>query len=136
MLFRSNRIRYIDLACCNRLTDTSVQQLATLPKLRRIGLVKCQLISDDSILALARPKVSIGVSCLERVHLSYCVRLTMGVSGLLESVFQEDEQNADQRTGNPRFAQQLPSTHPPQSDWCARYTYRWTFDHHQQSFAM
>lgn len=78
-----NRIRYIDLACCNRLTDNSVQQLATLPKLRRIGLVKCQSITDRSILALARPRVSphpLGVSCLERVHLSYCVNLTMEVS--------------------------------------------------------
>ncbi|KAK1141104.1 SCF ubiquitin ligase complex subunit [Aspergillus melleus] len=81
-----NRIRYIDLACCNRLTDASVQQLATLPKLRRIGLVKCQLITDDSILALARPKVSVGVSCLERVHLSYCIRLTMdGIHALLNN---------------------------------------------------
>jgi F-box and leucine-rich repeat protein GRR1 len=83
-----NRIRYIDLACCNRLTDNSVQQLATLPKLRRIGLVKCQLITDQSILALARPKVSpdpLGTSSLERVHLSYCVNLTMPVS-LLTSV--------------------------------------------------
>ncbi|KAL2014752.1 hypothetical protein VTN00DRAFT_2277 [Thermoascus crustaceus] len=82
-----NRIRYIDLACCNRLTDTSVQQLATLPKLRRIGLVKCQSITDRSILALARPRVSphpLGVSCLERVHLSYCVNLTMeGIHALL-----------------------------------------------------
>lgn len=76
-----NRIRYIDLACCNRLTDASVQQLATLPKLRRIGLVKCQAITDRSILALAKPRIShpLGISCLERVHLSYCVNLTMEV---------------------------------------------------------
>jgi F-box and leucine-rich repeat protein GRR1 len=74
-----NRIRYIDLACCNRLTDHSVQQLATLPKLRRIGLVKCQAITDLSILALARPRLghTPSVSSLERVHLSYCVQLKM-----------------------------------------------------------
>ncbi|CAL5867420.1 uncharacterized protein PFLUO_LOCUS1639 [Penicillium psychrofluorescens] len=71
-----NRIRYIDLACCNRLTDTSVQQLATLPKLRRIGLVKCQSITNKSIVALARPKSNYPVtSSLERVHLSYCTQL-------------------------------------------------------------
>lgn len=77
-----NRIRYIDLACCSRLTDRSVQQLATLPKLRRIGLVKCQLITDASILALARPAQEnpVSFSSLERVHLSYCVNLTMIVS--------------------------------------------------------
>ncbi|KAF7589447.1 SCF ubiquitin ligase complex subunit [Aspergillus hancockii] len=84
-----NRIRYIDLACCNLLTDASVQQLATLPKLRRIGLVKCTLITDHSISALARPKVSpypSGVSSLERVHLSYCVKLTMpGIHALLNN---------------------------------------------------
>jgi F-box and leucine-rich repeat protein GRR1 len=77
-----NRIRYIDLACCNRLTDQSVQQLATLPKLRRIGLVKCQAITDLSILSLANPPRSghPSVSNLERVHLSYCVSLSMEVS--------------------------------------------------------
>ncbi|KAL4975018.1 hypothetical protein BDW66DRAFT_160791 [Aspergillus desertorum] len=83
-----NRIRYIDLACCSRLTDRSVQQLATLPKLRRIGLVKCQLITDASILALARPAQDHSVPCssLERVHLSYCVNLTMvGIHALLNS---------------------------------------------------
>lgn len=77
-----NRIRYIDLACCSHLTDASVQQLATLPKLRRIGLVKCHAISNTSIFALARPKISphpLGVSSLERVHLSYCGNLTMEV---------------------------------------------------------
>ncbi|KAI9720889.1 MAG: hypothetical protein M1812_002728 [Candelaria pacifica] len=89
-----NRIRYIDMACCHRLTDSSVQQLATLPKLRRIGLVKCQAITDKSIEALASAKhsshrhpwggVSMGLSCLERVHLSYCQHLTLaGIHQLL-----------------------------------------------------
>ena len=77
-----NRIRYIDLACCNRLTDTSVQQLATLPKLRRIGLVKCQAITNDRIAAFAYPTRSnhSTLSNLERVHLSYCTLLDMAVS--------------------------------------------------------
>ncbi|KAI9679878.1 MAG: SCF ubiquitin ligase complex subunit [Caeruleum heppii] len=85
-----NRIRYIDLACCHRLTDVSIQQLATLPKLRRIGLVKCQSITDRSILALATARIGPGmihhgVSSLERVHLSYCVHLTLqGVRELLK----------------------------------------------------
>ncbi|PYI17812.1 hypothetical protein BO99DRAFT_423685 [Aspergillus violaceofuscus CBS 115571] len=84
-----NRIRYIDLACCTRLTDASVQQLATLPKLRRIGLVKCANITDNSILALAGPKAShhsAGISSLERVHLSYCTLLTLrGIHALVNS---------------------------------------------------
>ena len=113
-----NRIRYIDLACCVRLTDQSVQELATLPKLRRIGLVKCTLITDRSISALARPKASShsSISSLERVHLSYCVNLTMPVSRPIGqcSLPRIDCLTCD--TGNPRSTQQLSSTHPPQSD--------------------
>ncbi|KAK4153064.1 hypothetical protein C8A00DRAFT_34246 [Chaetomidium leptoderma] len=88
-----NRIRYIDLGCCTHLTDDSVTRLATLPKLKRIGLVKCASITDASVIALAnanrRPRMrrdmhgmlipgeySSSQSCLERVHLSYCTNLT------------------------------------------------------------
>jgi len=86
-----NRIRYIDLACCTNLTDASVTQLATLPKLKRIGLVKCGHITDQSIYALAKskqgnlggPKVP---SSLERVHLSYCITLSLkGITALLNN---------------------------------------------------
>ncbi|KAK2738187.1 SCF ubiquitin ligase complex subunit [Myotisia sp. PD_48] len=80
------RIRFIDLACCNRLTDNSVQHLATLPKLRRIGLVKCHAISDRGILALAKPRPlqHPSISSLERVHLSYCLNLSLeGIHTLL-----------------------------------------------------
>ena len=85
-----NRIRYIDLACCARLTDASVQELAKLPKLRRIGLVKCHNISDMSIFALAkaprrRPVKPVAPSLLERVHLSYCLHLTLA-AGNLQSI--------------------------------------------------
>ncbi|KAK3904870.1 SCF E3 ubiquitin ligase complex F-box protein grrA [Staphylotrichum tortipilum] len=88
-----NRIRYIDLGCCTNLTDDSVTKLASLPKLKRIGLVKCANITDASVIALAnanrRPRMrrdphgnlipveySTSQSCLERVHLSYCTNLT------------------------------------------------------------
>lgn len=89
-----NRIRYIDLGCCTNLTDYSVERLALLPKLKRIGLVKCSSITDESVFALAeaayRPRVRreasgmfVGgeycASILERVHLSYCVNLTLKV---------------------------------------------------------
>lgn len=99
-----NRIRYIDLACCSNLTDNSVTKLAGLPKLKRIGLVKCAGITDRSIYALAMGEAgknsggrrearegrghghgrghhgSNGGSVLERVHLSYCTNLTLDVS--------------------------------------------------------
>ncbi|KAF7728054.1 SCF ubiquitin ligase complex subunit [Apophysomyces ossiformis] len=69
------RIRYLDLACCSQLTDRSVIELATLQKLKRIGLVKCNNITDNSIYALTN-HVRIANS-LERVHLSYCIKLTV-----------------------------------------------------------
>lgn len=94
-----NRIRYIDLGCCMHLTDASIMQLATLPKLRRIGLVKCSLITDESVFALANAhrtrraaaelarhphlkdhidgRPSHHTNSLERVHLSYCINLTL-----------------------------------------------------------
>ncbi|KAI1390549.1 RNI-like protein [Hypoxylon trugodes] len=88
-----SRIRYIDLGCCVHLTDESVVQLARLPKLKRIGLVKCSNITDDSMYALAganrhaqsRRNAAGGTSrrheyhtgSLERVHLSYCTNLTL-----------------------------------------------------------
>jgi F-box and leucine-rich repeat protein GRR1 len=91
-----NRIRYIDLGCCVNLTDESVMQLATLPKLRRVGLVKCSAITDRSVLALAHASPrSHGTSyshdnrsSLERVHLSYCTNLTLNVriSTLLKGI--------------------------------------------------
>ncbi|KAI0884079.1 RNI-like protein [Annulohypoxylon maeteangense] len=88
-----NRIRYVDLGCCIHLTDESVIQLARLPKLKRIGLVKCSSITDESMYALAganRPSQSrrnttgttarrheYHTGSLERVHLSYCTNLTL-----------------------------------------------------------
>lgn len=70
------RLQYIDLACCNQLTNTTVVELSNLPKLRRIGLVKCSQITDEGILALAENSRN-AEDTLERVHLSYCVNLTI-----------------------------------------------------------
>lgn len=71
-----HRIQYIDLACCSQLTDWTLIELSNLPKLRRIGLVKCNLITDGGILELVRRRGE--QDCLERVHLSYCTNLTIG----------------------------------------------------------
>lgn len=71
-----HRIQYIDLACCSQLTDWTLIELSNLPKLRRIGLVKCNLISDSGIMELVRRRGE--QDCLERVHLSYCTNLTIG----------------------------------------------------------
>lgn len=71
-----HRIQYIDLACCSQLTDWTLIELSNLTKLRRIGLVKCNLISDSGIMELVRRRGE--QDCLERVHLSYCTNLTIG----------------------------------------------------------
>ncbi|EQL04210.1 F-box domain-containing protein [Ophiocordyceps sinensis CO18] len=129
-----NRIRYIDLGCCTNLTDDSVKRLALLPKLKRIGLVKCSSITDESVFALAeaayRPRVRrdpngvfVGgeyyASSLERVHLSYCVNLTLkSIMRLLNScprlthlsltgvaAFQRDDFQPYCRVAPPEFTQ-------------------------------
>lgn len=69
------RLQYIDLACCNQLTNATVMELSSLPKLRRIGLVKCSQITDVGILALAENRNT--EDSLERIHLSYCIHLTI-----------------------------------------------------------
>ncbi|KAI9609310.1 hypothetical protein H4Q26_007260 [Puccinia striiformis f. sp. tritici PST-130] len=59
------RLRYIDLACCNNLTDMSVFELAQcLPRLKRIGLVRVTNITDQSVYTLVER------TSLERIHLS------------------------------------------------------------------
>ncbi|KAF4457367.1 F-box and leucine-rich repeat protein GRR1 [Fusarium austroafricanum] len=129
-----NRIRYIDLGCCTNLTDESVKRLALLPKLKRIGLVKCSSITDESVFHLAeaayRPRVRrdasgmlVGneyyASSLERVHLSYCVNLTLkSIMKLLNScprlthlsltgvaAFQRDDFQPYCRQAPPEFTQ-------------------------------
>ncbi|GJE85000.1 RNI-like protein [Phanerochaete sordida] len=66
------RLRYIDLANCVQLTDMSVFELSSLPKLRRIGLVRVSNLTDQAIYALGE-----GNSTLERIHLSYCDQITV-----------------------------------------------------------
>lgn len=73
------RIRYIDLGCCALLTNSAVADLATLPKLRRVGLVKCQNITDAAIHSLVQRRAVGLENSLERVHLSYCTSLTLPV---------------------------------------------------------
>lgn len=68
-----HRLQYIDLACCAQLTNISLVELSLLPRLRRIGLVKCANINDAGILALIQRR---GYDdTLERVHLSYCTNI-------------------------------------------------------------
>jgi F-box and leucine-rich repeat protein GRR1 len=77
------RIRYLDLASCNRITDISCIELGIhLERLKRIGLVKCGNITDRGITALVLGPAKINKT-LERIHLSYCQRLTLEVTSPL-----------------------------------------------------
>lgn len=73
------RLRYLDLASCIRITDASCRELGQhLEKLKRVGLVKCMNITDTGIISLVRGRAQI-CAVLERIHLSYCSRLTLNV---------------------------------------------------------
>ncbi|KAI0751581.1 hypothetical protein C8Q80DRAFT_1158114 [Daedaleopsis nitida] len=76
------RLRYIDLANCIQLTDMSVFELSTLMKLRRIGLVRVNNLTDQAIQALGDRH-----STLERIHLSYCDQISvMAIHFLLQKL--------------------------------------------------
>ncbi|ODV92916.1 hypothetical protein CANCADRAFT_30926 [Tortispora caseinolytica NRRL Y-17796] len=81
VLVRScTRIRYLDFTSCIHLTDNCVRSISELPKLRRLGLVRCGRITDTSLYFLRRR--TFAENTLERLHLSYCERLS--IPGLLE----------------------------------------------------
>lgn len=76
------RLRYVDFANCALLTDMSVFELASLPKLRRIGLVRVHNLTDEAIYALAERH-----NTLERIHLSYCDQISvMAIHFLLQKL--------------------------------------------------
>jgi len=95
---------------CNQLTDMSVFELASLPKLRRIGLVRVNQLTDEAIYSLGDRHQT-----LERVHLSYCDQITvMAVHYLLQKL---QKLNHLSLTGIPAFRrpelQQFCRTPPP-----------------------
>ncbi|CAJ0651099.1 10059_t:CDS:2 [Entrophospora sp. SA101] len=117
------RLRYLDLACCTLLSDRSVFELSHLQKLRRIGLVKCTLITDRAIHALIENRAV--THTLERVHLSYCARLTIpAVSELLNSCHRLTHLSL---TGVPAFLR------PDVQKFCRRPPKEFTL-HQQQVF--
>ncbi|KAH8830366.1 hypothetical protein DL96DRAFT_1592615 [Flagelloscypha sp. PMI_526] len=96
------RLRYVDFASkhnCTLLTDMSVFELAGLTKLRRIGLVRVNRLTDEAIYALARRH-----NTLERIHLSYCDQITvMAIYFLLQKLHKLTHLSL---TGVPAFRQQ------------------------------
>ena len=72
--------RSLTLICkvCRNLTDMSVFELAELPSLRRLSLVRVHKLTDIAIFALAEHALG-----LERLHLSYCDHLSLDAVHLL-----------------------------------------------------
>lgn len=67
---------------CLQLTDMSVFELSTLQKLRRIGLVRVNNLTDQAIQALGERHAT-----LERIHLSYCDQISvMAIHFLLQKL--------------------------------------------------
>ncbi|KAJ4497795.1 hypothetical protein C8R41DRAFT_758842 [Lentinula lateritia] len=76
------RLRYVDFANCHLLSDLAVFELAGLPKLRRIGLVRVPNLTDEAVFALAERHAT-----LERIHLSYCDQISvMAIHFLLQKL--------------------------------------------------
>jgi F-box and leucine-rich repeat protein GRR1 len=77
----------------------SVFEIASLPKLRRVGLVRVPNLTDEAIYALGDQH-----QCLERVHLSYCDQITvMAIHFLLQKL---QKLNHLSLTGVPAFRKQ------------------------------
>ena len=74
-------LRYIDLASCLNLSDSSITAISTLENLVQIGLVRLPNITDEAVFVLAnRPT-------LERIHLSYCENISVAaIAHLLDRV--------------------------------------------------
>ena len=76
----------------------SVFELSALPKLRRIGLVRVNNLTDEAIYALAERHAT-----LERIHLSYCDQISvMAVHFLLQKLHKLTHLSL---TGVPAFRQ-------------------------------
>lgn len=69
---------FISRIVCRHLTDMSVFELAGLSSLRRLSLVRVHKLTDNAIDFLAEHATS-----LERLHLSYCDRLSLDAIHLL-----------------------------------------------------
>ncbi|KAL0949370.1 hypothetical protein HGRIS_009439 [Hohenbuehelia grisea] len=65
-------LRCLDLSFCRNLTDMSVFEVAGLVNLQRLNLVRVQKLTDLALYALAEHATG-----LQRLHLSYCDRLSL-----------------------------------------------------------
>lgn len=76
----------------------SVFELSSLPKLRRVGLVRVDNLTDESVYALADRHAT-----LERIHLSYCDQISvMAIYFLLQKLHKLTHLSL---TGVPAFRQ-------------------------------
>lgn len=67
-----SRLRSVDVNFCSNLGDLAVLELATLPLLRRLSLVRLRKLTDNAVFFLAE-----HTPTLERLHLSHCDGLSL-----------------------------------------------------------
>ncbi|KIJ70112.1 hypothetical protein HYDPIDRAFT_78880 [Hydnomerulius pinastri MD-312] len=107
------QLRSVDLAFCRLLTDMSVFELAALQHLHRLVLVRVPKLTDNAIYNLADHTPS-----LERLHLSYCDRISLkSLHHLLRNVpnlhyLTATGIPAARRTGLSRFSDPPPEVRP------------------------
>ncbi|TFK75754.1 RNI-like protein [Pluteus cervinus] len=116
MLARScPHLRCVDLAFCRNLTDMSVFELAGLKSLRRLSLVRVHKLTDIAMYALAE-----HAKGLERLHVSYCDRLSLEAIHLLLGNVESLQHltatgiPAFRRKGVHRFSERPPSNYDPE----------------------
>ncbi|KAF8842703.1 RNI-like protein [Paxillus ammoniavirescens] len=108
------QLRSLDLAFCRLLTDMSVFELAALRHLHRLVLVRVPKLTDNAIYFLGDHARS-----LERLHLSYCDRISLkALHHLLRHTPKLDHLTATgvpaaRRTGLRRFSDPPPGTMDP-----------------------
>ncbi|KZP04916.1 RNI-like protein [Athelia psychrophila] len=71
-------LRSVDFAFCRHLTDMTVLEIAVLPNLQRLSLVRVQNLTDNAVFALAE-----HATALERLHLSYCDGISLSAVHLM-----------------------------------------------------
>ncbi|KAF9481822.1 RNI-like protein [Pholiota conissans] len=113
---KCSNLRCVDVAFCRNLTDMSVFELAGLSSLRRLSLVRVHKITDIGLYALAEHATE-----LERLHLSYCDRLSLdAVHLLLQKLVRLQHLTATgipsfRRKGVHRFSEPTPAVSSHQS---------------------
>ncbi|KAI0722635.1 RNI-like protein [Earliella scabrosa] len=106
------RLRSVDVSFIPSLTDLAVLEIASLPRLERLGAGGLPRLTDHAAFFVAEHAFE-----LEQLHLSYCPRLSLeGVRAVLRRLTKLEQLSlsgvpAMRRRGVRRFSERPPETH-------------------------